>query len=205
LLLLRRAGRLAPTATLDDASEAERQGAYAIVRLLDGLPLALDQAGAYLEETGERLASYPALFQGHRTQLFQERGGLTSDHAPVATTWKLAFERLTDSNPAAIELLRFCAFLAPDVIPEVLLTEGAEFLGPTLQAITTDRLQFNKALADLLNYALITRDQATDTLSMHRLVQIVIQDEMDAAEQKRWAERAIEVVDELFPFDEDAP
>ena len=45
-LLLRRASLIAPDATLESASPADRALAIDIVRVMDGLPLALDQAGA---------------------------------------------------------------------------------------------------------------------------------------------------------------
>ncbi len=58
LLLLRRARLLAASASLDQAPPQERSSAEAIVSEMDGLPLALDQAGAYMEETQCGLAAY---------------------------------------------------------------------------------------------------------------------------------------------------
>src|SRR5207248_2086198 len=80
IFLLRRAGRLAPDASLEGAMPADRTKAQEIVRLMDGLPLALDQAGAYIEETQCGLAGYLALYQTQRAQLLKERGGLLIDH-----------------------------------------------------------------------------------------------------------------------------
>src|SRR5215467_14996330 len=58
LLLLRRAKVLALDASLDQASATDRVVAETITRAMDGLPLALDQAGAYIEETHCSLSSY---------------------------------------------------------------------------------------------------------------------------------------------------
>src|SRR6266487_4373437 len=52
LFLLRRAKVLAAEAPLTQATEIDRTQAETIVAAMDGLPLALDQAGAYIEETG---------------------------------------------------------------------------------------------------------------------------------------------------------
>ena len=52
LLLLRRAILIPPDAQLLSASSQEQELAWQISQELGGLPLALDQAGAYLEETG---------------------------------------------------------------------------------------------------------------------------------------------------------
>ena len=54
-LLLRRAGIITEDATLDRASTKDRAAALDIVRAMDGLPLALDQAGAYIQQPGKTL------------------------------------------------------------------------------------------------------------------------------------------------------
>src|SRR5262249_19932901 len=51
LLLLRRAKAVPPDGRVGEAPAAERDAAAEIVAAFDGLPLALDQAGAYVEET----------------------------------------------------------------------------------------------------------------------------------------------------------
>src|SRR5450755_2302984 len=69
LLLLRRAGLLVATDDLTQASADERRLATALTQELGGLPLALDQAGAYLEATGMRLDKYLQTYQKHRQTL----------------------------------------------------------------------------------------------------------------------------------------
>lgn len=97
LLLLRRATLLPFDAQLAQASEEERKLALQISQELGGLPLALDQAGAYLEKTGTSLAMYWQLYQHHRAELLQQRRGLLADHpSSVATTWSLAFQRVEE-------------------------------------------------------------------------------------------------------------
>ncbi len=99
LLLVRRAALVAPDAALSQASSQEQNLAIQISRELGGLPLALDQAGAYLEETGTAMDSYWQLYQRHRADLLQQRGGLVAYHpAPVATTWSLSFQRVEEKN-----------------------------------------------------------------------------------------------------------
>ena len=205
-LLLRRAGIITEDATLERASTADRAAAIDIVRAMDGLPLALDQAGAYIEETKESVSNYLSIYQQQRAELLNRRGGLVPGHPDsVATTWSLAFEHVEGANPAAIELMRFCAFLAPDAIPEELIIEGAPYLGPVLQPVAADRSRLNAAIAELLKYSLIRRDATTHTLTIHRLVQAVIKDEMDEETQRQWAERAVQATRQVFPFDEPPP
>jgi tetratricopeptide (TPR) repeat protein len=63
----------------------------------------------------------------------------------------------------------------------------------------------DETLEPLTRYSLIQRDVDAQTYSLHRLVQEVVKDKMDAATRQFWAERAIRMVKESFPFDEVAP
>jgi hypothetical protein len=125
LLLLRRAGLVAADGSFDAVFPSDQSIALALVEELGGLPLALDQAGAYIEETQCGLADYRQQYQMRRAELLARRGKLVDDHPePVATTWSLSFARVEQANPIAAELLRICAFLAPNAIPEELLVEA---------------------------------------------------------------------------------
>ncbi len=200
LFLLQRANLIALKAPLTLVSEVDRAKAEAIVKAIDGLPLALDQAGAYIEETKSSLAGYLNLYRERRTTLLQRRGGPAADYPKsVVTTCALSFMKVEQTNSLASELLRFCAFLYPDDIPEELITENAAILGSTFQAIGADPLVLNGVITELLNYSLIRRDSRKGTLSLHRLVQAVLSDEMDSKTQRRWAERAVRAVNQSFP------
>ncbi|HEY1352043.1 MAG TPA: NB-ARC domain-containing protein, partial [Ktedonobacteraceae bacterium] len=137
LLLLRRAGVISAHAALETATAADRTVAMELTEELGGLPLALDQAGAYIEEMQCSLADYQQQYRTRRAKLLAHRGTLVDDHPePVATTWSISFQKVAMANPLAAELLRACAFLAPDAIPEMLLTE---ILQTPLPSATTRR------------------------------------------------------------------
>src|SRR5260370_32619023 len=126
VFLLHRARIIPTTALLADVSDEDRANARAIAHLLDGLPLALDQAGAYIEETRCNLSDYLTRYQKQRTTLLKERGRFSPVHPEsVMTTFSLAFKKVQKANPAAADLLRFFAFLSPEAIPLDLLLEGA--------------------------------------------------------------------------------
>jgi tetratricopeptide (TPR) repeat protein len=201
LLLLRRANLIEQDSLLEAALPSDVALAREISKELGGLPLALDQAGAYLEETGESLSGYLTIFKEERATLLKRRGGFSSDHLPVATTWNLAFENIELNNPAAIELIHLFAFLAPDAIPEELFTKTAHHLGPILQPLVTKQILFNEAIKILLDYSLIQRNATTKTLSIHRLIQAVIRDEMRKTKQALWVERIIHMMYDIFPFE----
>ena len=200
LLLLRRAGLLAPADPLETAQPADLALARTISEELGGLPLALDQAGAYIEETACGLEGYQRLYHTRRAELLKRRGGLGDDHPePVATTWSLSFEQVEQRNPAAAELLRLCAFLAPDAIPEELLSAGAHELGDMLAPVAADAYQLDQAIAALRAYSLLTRDPGVRTLTVHRLVQAVLRDTLPADIQEQWMQRAVQAVSATFP------
>ena len=200
LLLLRRAKLLDKDASLDRAQATDRAAAERIVKEMAGLPLALVQAGAYIEETGCSLEDYLHLYETHRKDLLSWRSHLALDYPDtVATTWVLSFQQIEQANPAAADLLRLCTFLAPDAIPEALLTRGAATLGAALAAAVVDPFKLNEALEVLRRYSLVRRDRSTHTLSIHRLVQSVLKDSMDQETQCLWAERTVRVVNAAFP------
>src|SRR5205807_2925696 len=82
---------------------------------------------------------------------------------------------------------------------------GRPHLGPVLQPVAADRLKLNAALAELLKYSLVRRDATTHTLTIHRLVQAVITDELDDDAQRQRAARAVQSVDQGVPSEEAPP
>ena len=198
LFLLHRSGQLDTSTTFDQAEEKIRRLALQISHELGGLPLALDQAGAYLKATGANLAVYQQLYEKHRTQLLKERRSADYRES-VATTWDISFRKVEQQNPAAANLLHFCAFLAPDAIPEEILSKGAKELGERLSPVAVDPFLLNQAIESLHAYSLIGREAKTLTLSVHRLVQAVVRESLSVEVQQQWMRRATEALNVAFP------
>ncbi len=200
LFLLHRAKLLGPDAPLEQAPQGLAPIAKELTQIMGGLPLALDQAGAYIEETECSLSDYRERYQTRQASLLNRRGNLVGAHpASVSTTFFLSFEKVERANPAAAELLRVCAFLAPDAIPEEILTEGASELGAALESVAADPLVLDETLAALRTYSLLRRHAESKTLTIHRLVQAVLKDRMDEKTQLQWAERTVYAVNQVFP------
>jgi hypothetical protein len=197
LFLLRRATIIEADASRE-ATTAEKYGvAKALSERLGGLPLALDQAGAYIEDTGCSLARYLKLYQTRSDEIQRMRFGPIPDYPePVATTWTISRARVQARYPAAVDLLCFCAFLYPETIPEVILTKGASELSPPLQSEATDPIKLDLLLSELRKFSLIARsgDGETQTLSIHRLLQDVQKAELTQEEQRIWAQRVVRAV-----------
>ena len=204
LFLLRRANIIAKEAQLEAASPANRAKAEELSTALGGLPLALDQAGAYIEETPSSLAEYLALYKQEGAKLLAQRGDLPLDnHASVTITFSLAFQKVEATSPAAADLIRACAFLAPDAIPEEIFTDGGGELGENLKAVVTSGTDFLDALKEAGRFSLLDRNPDDQTLDIHRLVQQVVKDAMDQATQRLWAERVVRAVSAAFPAPDD--
>jgi tetratricopeptide (TPR) repeat protein len=185
---------------LQRTGQDDAEAARLLAEALGDLPLALEQAGAYIETTGKPISEYLALFKTRHGELMQ-RGQPDDYPDTVATTWEISFQAAQQESPAAAELLNLCAFLAPDDIPIAVLREGKERLPDLLAETVADELRFDEAIAVLRRYSLIERNE--DGLFVHRLVQMVGRDRLLDDERRVSAEAAVHIVDDAFPFDSD--
>jgi tetratricopeptide (TPR) repeat protein/transcriptional regulator with XRE-family HTH domain len=206
LLLLRRSKVVGVEATEEQVSQlAERlpeewTAAEDLVTALGGLPLALDQAAAYIEETGCNLSSYLAYYECQRTRLLARRGQPGADHPQsVVTTFQLSMESVEREHRAAADILRVCALLHAEAIPEEVFAKGAAHLGPEMAVLLEDPSQFDQALAVLRSLSLVQRQAESRTFSLHRLVQAVLLDAMTEIEREQWSRRVLNVLDAIFP------
>ncbi|MEJ2852111.1 MULTISPECIES: tetratricopeptide repeat protein [unclassified Saccharothrix] len=138
--------------------EADLDGAEALCAELGWLPLAVEQAGAYLAQTRitptaylDRLARYPA-------RMFTATAEGGDAQRTMARVWHVTLDRLADT-PTAGWLLRLSAWFAPDGIPRALLAEAVE------------EPELSEALGRLASYNMITL--TAETVTVHRLVQAV--------------------------------
>lgn len=197
--LLQRANLLALGAYRDQVSANDWRAAIWISQELGQLPLALDQAGAYIEETAISPEEFISLYRKHRYTILNRRGHANTGHlTTVATTWLLSFEAVEQRNAVAADLLRLCAYLASENIPEEIITRGAAHLGSRLASAATNPLKLDQTFASLLAFSLLHRDPTSRTLSIHPLVQVIIQESLPQETSKLWISRAIRAVNEAF-------
>ena len=188
-----------PARASDALSPQDVATAQAITRAVDGLPLALDQAGAYIEATQCRLDEYLHLIQVSPMCLLTDRE-LSTDHpASLVTTVTIAFSQIQQANPFAAELLMACAFLDPDKIPQEVFRDGSAQFGGTIAAAGGDWLSFQTAMKTILTYSLVQRDAETQTLTIHRLVQTILKATLAEPIRQQWGKRMMTVLAALFP------
>jgi hypothetical protein len=191
--------------------DADVQAATGLAAELGGLPLALEQAGAYIGATGGSLARYLESFRRRRESLLA-RGEPTGYSETVATTWSLAFTRLEQSAPQAVGLLRLLAYCAPEPVPVRLLLQprpgltgdlGGDVVA-VLASLIEDELAVDDAVAALRRFSLVT-PAGNGLVSVHRLVQVVTLAQVSADVADQWRQAATALVEAAMPADPDRP
>lgn len=173
---------------------------------LGGLPLACEQAAAYMLATGTPISQYVDLYIERRQELWGEEAKFRAelgDPVTVATVWQLSLRKIADSNPVAIQLLKLLSYLAPEPIPLRLLSEFGGSLEGEIGKVARDVIALNGAIGALRRYSLI--DSFDLAVRVHRLVQAVTRDVMVEEERATWIRRALEAVGPAFHFDPDDP
>lgn len=199
LFLLRRAKLVEADDPLGAAAGADRALAEEITREVGGLPLALEQAGAFIEEGPSSLAEYLELYRSEGAQLRAARFGEAAGQESVTITFSLAFRQVEAASAAAADMLRACAFLAPSPIPEEVFVKGAHALGESLAPLAGGGITFVRVVGEAARFSLIRRNTKRGTIEIHRLVQQVLRDEMGAEARRLWAERAVRALGASFP------
>ncbi len=177
----------------DDTHVAE-----SLARLLDGLPLVLEQAAAYIAAHGLSFGAYLVSWEQERSRVLGWYDETAMRYPKsVAVTWQQSFERLASSSRAVLRLL---SHLAPAPIPVAMLTEGEVILAEAPALLGADPVEeatTSLALAELVKYSLITRRK--DVLEVHRMVQEVVRSRIPEEQRSEWIEQAMRLVNDFAP------
>jgi tetratricopeptide (TPR) repeat protein len=180
----------------------DERSAAEVVEEVGGLPLALEQAGAYVEAAQITMPEYLALLRA-RLDDSLELGEPHDYGQTVATTWTISLQRVREESEAAIALLRLCAFLAPDDIPRAIIAKHAEALPAMLRQAVGDPVHYPRLVALVGRYSLVTA--TPEALTMHRLIQSVVRTELDDDGTRQWAAAAVRLLDGAVPHDPENP
>jgi hypothetical protein len=163
------------------------------------LPLALTQAAGLISETRMSLQDYLLELRHHGAELLSE-GKPAGYPVPLAAAIETSVNRLNAEDIAAVQLLRLCAFLAPEPIPLVWFTTApAGVLDEPLATVVTARLAFRRTLGRLARMGL-TRITET-TIQLHRFTQAVLRDQRGRASDDRDRVRVEEILAAAAPDD----
>ena len=142
-----------------DLRSGRLEGAEALCTELGHLPLAIEQAGAYIAETGITPTEYLRLLAAYPADMYAQTAAGGDDLRTIARIWRVTLDQLA-ATPVAGQLLRVLAFYAPAGIPR-----------PLLDGLTEPQ-QLATAIGRLAAYSMITIG-GDGTLAVHRLVQAV--------------------------------
>jgi tetratricopeptide (TPR) repeat protein len=195
---------------------ADTDGLAVLAELVGDLPLALEEAAAYLEQTRVGLDTYLTLLRDRARDLFGLAAsgdptaglvglaglGAEADQRRVATVWSVSLDRIRGAAPEAEALLDLFAFLAP-TIPRALAPAHPEVLPEALAAAVTDPVRYNALLAVAGRYSLIELNAAE--IGVHRLVQAVIRAQLHPDQERATVQSALELLRAAFPNDSSEP
>lgn len=167
---------------------------------LGDLPLALEQAGAMLSETGMPVDEYLRLLDEHVTRIMAEGKSPDYPHSMTAA-WKISVNALEQKLPEALELLRCCAFFGPEPIPRNVFRQGAQPGGSPVAKVISDPIMMARAIRELGSFALITLDGSS--IKVHRLIQALLRDDLNEQQRTAYLQEAHLVLATAAPEDPD--
>jgi hypothetical protein len=192
---------------LDRTGQVDEGAAADLARELGGLPLALEQAAAYMLASGHAVPTYLDLFLQRRSELLA-RGDPAGYDRNVATAWDLAFDQLERFTPLAVTLLRLLACCAPELIPVRVLLQPrpglADQMPPELAALASDVLAMDDAIAALRRFSLIS-PPLDGAVSVHRLVQATTLAQLSADQHNVWKHAAAALIEAALPAEPEKP
>ncbi len=185
--------RLAPDLTKVDADR--------VAQAIGDLPLAVEQAGSLLADTGMAVDKY--------LRLLAERAQDVLDHDPggaypqsVTASWAVAFDRLALDDPTALDLLTVVAWCGPEPVPLNLLTDHPDALPETLQPIATDPLVLARCTTILHRRGMAT--VSPPGIRLHRVPAALLRARSQGpgvTAAGGWAATLVKVLDETAPGD----
>ncbi|KAK5993964.1 Nephrocystin-3-like protein [Cladobotryum mycophilum] len=148
------------------------------------LPLAISQAGAYLQKTTTTLEEYLSKLAEEKERwrvLKLVIEGTRNRHQPdrvphhILETWNISMDRIRKENDMAFKIMHTIAYLDNENIPVGLLSTAASYHHSRKRGKTTEEPaeQVEKAITRLVEFSFLRRRNDGDKKSfeMHKLVQ----------------------------------
>jgi hypothetical protein len=169
-----------------------------IAQAVGDLPLAVDQAAALLLDTGWAIPAYLDLLRHSARRLLDRRDQADGYPLSVAASWQVAFDQLANTHPAALQLVTFAAWLAPEPIPLTVFTDHAALLPQPLATAAGDPLTWAQVLSVLRRRAVAR--VSPDSVLLHRIPAALLRAHSPAtAPEQGWAALAVQVLRAAVP------
>ena len=167
------------------ATATDGTDAATLARLLGYLPLALEQAGAFIARNAISFADYLQRWQSREQKVLGWNKNLLNryDHS-VLTTWAVTFDQLDPDGQGILHLL---CWLAPDPIP-------VELIKKQTSADGTDPIDSESGILNLVDFSFLKRSEDKQSVIMHRLVQEIARQRLAEADAQGWYQRLLQLL-----------
>ncbi|KAF4882659.1 Nephrocystin-3 [Colletotrichum fructicola] len=129
--------------------------AAVLAKKLDGLPLALATAGAYLDQVATSCREYLEMYEKAWLRLQKEIPGLMAYDRALYSTWNVSLRHIQLQNQNAADLLRLWAYFDNHDVWYELLRAGESEKLLWLHKMMEDRLEFDKVVRVLCDHGLV--------------------------------------------------
>ena len=183
------------------AGEDDKEAAGRLAGKLDGLPIALEQAAAYINHRHIGFEGYLVEFDKGRKKVLSWHSNKLQDYPEaVLSVWQTTEECL---GAGELGILRLASFLGPEAIPAGLFESGEERIGEAIGLIggggdVDGEIDVRGMLGELSAWSMI--NLTGEEFIVHRLVQESVRLRINE-DYKEWVELALWLVDGYIPGD----
>ena len=182
--------------------ESLYQGAIDLAKELGGLPLALEQAAAYISALPISITfkDYLDKYRHVKLRLLQQKSvtalSVEAQHRlSVHTTWEMNFSFVIKNSPAAATMMRIASFLTSESIPLDVINPGLPTLNQAeLREAARSKIETAHILQVLTCYSLFSVDQHNRVFGVHKLVQEVVRDSLTTSLKEETLVAAMRII-----------
>ena len=182
--------------------ESLYQGAIDLATELGGLPLALEQAAAYISALPISITfkDYLDKYRHVKLRLLQQKPvtalSVEAQHRlSVHTTWEMNFSFVIEKSPAAATMMRIASFLTSESIPFDVINPGLPTVNQAeLREAARSKIDTAHILQVLNCYSLFSVDQHNRVFGVHKLVQEVVRDSLTPSLKEETLVAAMRVI-----------
>ena len=182
--------------------ESLNQGAIDLAKELGGLPLALEQAAAYISALPISITfkDYLDKYRHVKLRLLQQKSvtalSVEAQHRlSVHTTWEMNFSFVIKNSPAAATMMRIASFLTSESIPFDVINPGLPTVNQAeLREAARSKIDTAHILQVLTCYSLFSVDQHNRVFGVHKLVQEVVRDSLTTSLKEETLVAAMRII-----------